>query len=193
MAKKEKLIVIGIDEAGRGPLAGPVVASAVKIKNQKSKLKDNDLKIKDSKKVTAKRREELYEILTNHLDIEWGVGIVSEKIIDQINILEATKLAMQKAVESVNSENCTLIIDGNFGINTNHKQKHYPKADESTLECSMASIIAKVTRDRIMRKYHKQYSFYGFDKHKGYGTKLHFEMIKKHGHCSIHRKTFKLF
>ncbi len=191
MAKKEKITVIGIDEAGRGPLAGPVVASAVKIKNEDSRLKKNLLKVKDSKKITAKRREELYEILTNHPDVEWGVGVVSEKIIDQINILQATKLAMQEAVEKINRKNCFLIIDGNFGVNINCKQKSIPKADENVLECSMASVIAKVTRDRMMMKYHLKYPFYRFDKHKGYGTKLHLEMIKKHGHCPIHRKTFR--
>jgi ribonuclease HII len=191
MAKKEKITVIGIDEAGRGPLAGPVVASAVKIKNEDSRLKKNLLKVKDSKKITAKRREELYEILTNHPDVEWGVGVVSEKIIDQINILQATKLAMQEAVEKINRKNCFLIIDGSFGVNINCEQKSVPKADENVLECSMASVIAKVTRDRIMMKYHLKYPFYRFDKHKGYGTKLHLEMIKKHGHCPIHRKTFR--
>lgn len=157
-----------------------------------SYLKGNRLNIRDSKKVTSKRREELYEILTTHPDIEWGVGIVSEKIIDQINILQATKLAMQKAVEGVNLEGCVLIIDGNFGINTNHEQKAVPKADENVLECSMASVIAKVTRDRMMNKYHEKYSCYRFDKHKGYGTKLHREMILKHGPCDIHRQSFRL-
>jgi len=191
MAKKEKITVIGIDEAGRGPLAGPVVASAVKIKNEDSRLKKNLLKVKDSKKITAKRREELYEILTNHPDVEWGVGVVSEKIIDQINILQATKLAMQEAVEKINRKNCFLIIDGSFGVNINCEQKSIPKADENVLECSMASVIAKVTRDRMMMNYHLKYPFYRFDKHKGYGTKLHLEMIKKHGHCPIHRKTFR--
>jgi ribonuclease HII len=192
MAKEIKKIVVGVDEAGRGPLAGPVVASAVKIKKMDSYLKENRLNIRDSKKVTSKRREELYEILTTHPDIEWGVGIVSEKIIDQINILQATKLAMQKAVESINLEGCILIIDGNFGINIDHEQKSVPKADENVLECSMASVIAKVTRDRIMNKYHKKYTCYHFDKHKGYGTKLHREMIMKHGPCDIHRQSFKL-
>lgn len=192
MAKDIKKIIVGVDEAGRGPLAGPVVASAVKIKKMDSYLKGNRLNIRDSKKVTSKRREELYEILTTHPEIEWGVGIVSEKIIDQINILQATKLAMQKAVEGVNLEGCVLIIDGNFGINTNHEQKAVPKADENVLECSMASVIAKVTRDRIMNKYHEKYTCYRFDKHKGYGTKLHREMILKHGPCDIHRQSFRL-
>ncbi|MEA2092395.1 MAG: ribonuclease HII [Patescibacteria group bacterium] len=192
MAKEIKKIVVGIDEAGRGPLAGPVVASAVKIKKIDSYLKENRLNIRDSKKVTFKRREELYEILKNHPDIEWGVGVVSEKIIDQINILQATKLAMQKAVESIDLEGCILIIDGNFGININHEQKSLPKADENVLECSMASVIAKVTRDRIMNKYHEKYTCYQFNKHKGYGTKLHREMIIKHGSCPIHRQSFKL-
>ncbi|MCF7845246.1 MAG: ribonuclease HII [Candidatus Pacebacteria bacterium] len=192
MAKSLEKIIVGVDEAGRGPLAGPVVASAVKIKKMDSYLKENRLNIRDSKKITLKRREELYEILTNHPEIEWGVGVVSEKIIDQINILQATKLAMQEAVEKISIEGCVLIIDGNFGVNINHEQRSLPKADESVLECSMASVIAKVTRDRIMNNYHKKYAFYHFDKHKGYGTKLHREMILKHGPCDIHRQSFRL-
>jgi ribonuclease HII len=123
--------------------------------------------------------------------VEWGVGSVSEKVIDKINILEATKLAMKKAVEKINDKKAILLIDGNFKINMERKQQPVIRGDEKVLECSMASIIAKVERDRLMEKYHKKYPQYGFDSHKGYGTKKHFEAIKKYGLCDIHRKSFR--
>ncbi len=192
MAKEIKTNVIGIDEAGRGPLAGPVVACAVKIKSVDSVFGSFVLNIRDSKKNSPKKREYLYELLTNHPCIEWGIGIVSEKIIDQANILQATKFAMEKSLQKIELKNYRLIIDGNFGVNIDHEQKCIPKADENVVQCSMASIIAKVERDRIMQEYHKQYSVYGFDRHKGYGTKFHREMIEMHGACPIHRQTFKL-
>ena len=178
-------VVVGIDEAGRGPLAGPVVAGAVCFdKNFSIK----NLKINDSKKLTEKQREEFYEILTTNKNIKWGVGIVSEKVIDKINILEATKLAMQKSFEKLNPD--FLLLDGNFKINSEVLQKSIVKGDQKVFSISAASIIAKVTRDKIMQKYHKQYPQYGFDKHKGYGTALHIANIEKFGVCKIHRKTF---
>jgi ribonuclease HII len=193
MAKRK---IIGIDEAGRGPLAGPVVAASVKIINYPdfkrvgfSFLKYNSL---DSKKLSFKKREEIYEIITKSSFIEYGVGMVSEKVIDNINILQATKLAMKKALEKMNTDNSQIVIDGNFTIDFNCLQKAVVRADESILECSLASIIAKVSRDRLMIKYHERYPYYRFDKHKGYGTKLHREMIRKYGSCPIHRKSFSL-
>jgi len=185
-------IVAGIDEAGRGPLAGPVVAAAVIFNYQfpisnKFSIKQFS-KINDSKKLSEKQREAFYEILTNNENIKWGVGIVSEKIIDKINILEATKLAMQKSFEKLDAD--VLLIDGNFKIHCATKQKSIIKGDQKVFSISAASIIAKVTRDRIMQKYHKKYPLYGFDKHKGYGTKSHFANLEKFGACKIHRKTF---
>ncbi len=211
--KKGYKFVAGLDEAGRGPLAGPVVAGAVifaklKFKNSnlktisKSKFKiPKELSIiRDSKKLSAKQREEIYEVLIKHPQIKWGIGIVSEKIIDKINILEATKLAMQKAVRNLVSrfshdreKNGTvsfLLIDGNFGLDLDLPQKSIIKGDQKVFSVAVASIIAKVTRDRIMQKYHKKYPRYGFDKHKGYGTKAHFASLEKFGPCKIHRKTF---
>jgi ribonuclease HII len=194
MAKRK---IIGIDEAGRGPLAGPVVAASVKIINYPdferagfSFLKYNSL---DSKKLSFKKREEIYEVITKSSFIEYGVGIVSEKVIDKINILQATKLAMKRSLRKMNTDNSQIIIDGNFTIDFNCLQKAVVRADESILECSLASIIAKVSRDRLMIKYHKKYPHYRFDKHKGYGTKLHREMIKRWGICSLHRRSFSLF
>jgi ribonuclease HII len=225
--------IVGLDEAGRGPLAGPVVACATKLKIQKSKLKATakSLKlfrtIKDSKKLSEKQREKWHEILIKHPNIKWGVGIVSEKIIDRINILEATKLAMRRAVEKLNSklkleilertslrysvnlyEIDFLIIDGNFVLDKTDwsskrkfaqksadfrplfQQKATIKADEKIFLCAAASIIAKVTRDKIMQKMHKKYPQYGFNRHKGYGTKEHLQALKKYGPCKIHRNSF---
>jgi len=192
-----------LDEAGRGPLSGPVVAAAVIIKDKKLNraklLRLNLDSIKDSKKLTPKRREELYKILTNPLrqladggpQIEWGMAKVSEKVIDKINILEATKLAMKRAVEKLSKRPNFLILDGKMKLDLPIPQKSIIKADEKVFSCSVASIIAKVSRDRIMLRYHKKFPQYRFDLHKGYPTELHFKMLKKYGPCKIHRKSFK--
>jgi len=196
-----------LDESGRGPLAGPVVASAVVITTAKFKIQNSKFKIlreiKDSKKLTAKKREEIYKILTKGApskmgrvvggwrpQIEWGIGRVSERVIDKINILEATKLAMIKAIKKLKRKPDFLILDGNFKINLPIPQKSIIKADEKVFSCAAASILAKVWRDKIMLRYHKKFPRYGFNKHKGYPTKFHFKMLKKHGPCKIHRKTF---
>ena len=191
--KKGLCIVVGIDEAGRGPLAGPVVAASATIKNKNLFYKKE---IRDSKKLTPKKRSEIYDLLIKGSDIKWGIGIVSEKIIDKINILEATKLAMKKSILNLEKKNRLkkidfLLLDGNFKINVDLTQKSIIGGDDKVFSIAIASIIAKVTRDKIMEKYHEQYPLYGFDRHKGYGTKLHFRMLKKHGPCKIHRKTFK--
>ena len=199
----KKEIIVGIDEAGRGPLAGPVVAACASFKvNKVIKLKG----LNDSKKLSEKRREELYEILTKHENIRWGVGIVSEKVIDKINILEATKLAMQKAINDLEKRYTTnskalqfgvyprkadfLLLDGNFRIDSEIAQMAIVKGDQKVFSIAAASIIAKVTRDRLMQKMHVKYPGYGFDGHKGYGTAAHMAAIKRLGPCKIHRKTF---
>jgi len=209
--------VAGLDEAGRGPLAGPVVAAAVILKLRNCKLTENcKLKIenwgvKDSKQLTEKQREKFYKILTKHPQIKWGIGVVSEKIIDKINILEATKLAMQKAIKDLDAKADFLILDGNFSIRkaqsplkadiTRMRPREYDKydlipqksvvrGDEKVFSCAAASIIAKVTRDRMMLKYDKKYPNYGFKRHKGYPTKAHFANLEKFGPCQIHRKSF---
>ena len=184
--------VAGTDEAGRGPLAGPVVAAAVMIDPEfKFALKD----VKDSKKLTFKKREELYSLLTRNPQIEWGAGRVSEGVIDKINIFQAARLAMKRAVMNLEKKLKEkridfLILDGRMRVDLEVPQKPIVKGDYKVFSCSAASIIAKVTRDRIMLRYDKQYPQYGFLKHKGYGTRLHFEMLKKHGSCPIHRKSF---
>lgn len=145
----------------------------------------------DSKKLSTKQRERWYEILTNHPQVKWGIGLVSEKIIDKTNILEATKLAMRQAVKNLAIEPDYLLLDGKFILeNLDISQKSFIRGDEKIISCAAASIIAKVTRDRLMQKYHKKFPQYGFDRHKGYGTKAHCEAIKKHGSCKIHRRSF---
>ncbi|MDP3995828.1 MAG: ribonuclease HII [bacterium] len=179
-----------LDEAGRGPLAGPVIACVVTVR-QFPISNFQFPNIRDSKKLSAKKREEFYNILTKHPDIEWGIGRVSEKVIDKINILESTKLAMSRALIKLKKKPSFLILDGNFKINSAIPQKSIIKADEKVFSCMAAGIIAKVTRDRIMKRYHLKYPCYGFDKHKGYPTKKHKRVIKKNGICKIHRKTFR--
>ena len=190
--------MVGLDEVGRGALAGPVVAAAVFFRAKIGGLTSANLAevrppllLRDSKKLSAKKREYFYKILTKNPDIEWGIGRVSERMIDKINILEATKLAMGKAINNLKSRVDFLILDGNFRIRTKIPQKSIIKADEKVFSCAAASIIAKVNRDKLMMRYHKKYPQYGFDKHKGYPTRLHRLMIKKHGFCKIHRKSFR--
>ena len=185
--KKGFKFVAGLDEVGRGPLAGPVVAAAVfLIPNSKFIIQN----LRDSKKLSPKRRQEIYNILAKNPKVKWGIGKVSEKVIDKINILEATKLAMQKAVANLSCKTDFLILDGNTKINMALPQKAIVKADEKVFSCALASIIAKVSRDRMMKRYAKKFPIYGFEKHKGYGTKKHKETLKKYGFCQIHRQSF---
>lgn len=185
--------VAGLDEAGRGPLAGPVVAAVAVVSPKHRNASRLVLGLRDSKKLSQKQREFFYNILTTHKDIKWGIGIVSEKVIDKINILQATKLAMQKAVKKIKPD--FLLLDGNFTLQQVQGKKYIPqksiiKGDQKVMSIAMASIIAKVTRDRLMQKYHKKYPQYGFAQHKGYPTKAHFASLEKFGPCKIHRKTF---
>ncbi|MDA1337649.1 MAG: ribonuclease HII [bacterium] len=196
----KKQVIAGIDEVGRGPLAGPVIAAAVVIlqKHMVPKLSLGAPKLslgrlRDSKKLSAKKREEYYDIFLKSKDIQWGIGKVFEKTIDKVNIYQATKLAMVRAVRNLSKKVTPefLYIDGTMEINVPIAQKAVIRGDETIQLCAMASIVAKVTRDRLMANYHKKYPAYGFDRNKGYGTKLHLSMLKKHGPCKIHRKTFK--
>lgn len=185
--------VVCLDEVGRGALCGPVVAAAVMIQNTKYQIQNT--KLRDSKKLSSKQREEFYKILTTHQAVEWGIGRVYPRVIDRINILEATKLAMKRAAEKLKAKSIKrkidfLILDGNMRIDLPFAQKAIVKADEKVFSCAAASIIAKVQRDRLMRKYHKKYPGYGFDKHKGYGTREHAIALKKLGASNIHRITF---
>jgi len=187
--------VVGLDEAGRGALAGPVVAAAVLIKKPILGLKPELKGINDSKKLSKKKREKFYQKINNHKQIKWGVGVVSEKIIDEINILEATKLAMKRALKNLRIKNKGLkidylLLDGNFTLNSIMRQKAVVHGDQKVISISAASVIAKVTRDKIMEKMHEKYPQYGFHKHKGYPTKLHRDILKKIGASPIHRKSF---
>lgn len=190
------LRICGIDEVGRGPLAGPVVAAAVLINAELFQDLSKFKGINDSKKLSAMRREKWYEILTKREKIKWGIGIISEKIIDEVNILEATKLAMLEALKKMIRQSAEqpdfLLIDGNFILDISDlNQKAIPQGDTKVISIAAASIIAKVTRDRIMSKYGEIYPKYNFAMHKGYGTSLHIEMIRKYGPCAIHRRSFE--
>lgn len=195
---KKGLIVSATDEVGRGPLAGPVLAVAVTIDRKILKYLDDPLfqYVRDSKKLTEKKRIEVYNFLIKNKFINWGIGKIEVPTIDKINIYEASRLAMKKAVLNLCNkigEIDFLIIDGkNMLLDLDISQKAMVKADEKVFSCSAASILAKVTRDNLMYRYHLKYPQYHFDKHKGYGTKLHKEMIKKYGPCLIHRKSFRL-
>ena len=182
-------IIGALDEAGRGPLAGPVVAACV-IFNANISINNDLIKVNDSKKLSEKIRESLFELIKQNF-IEVGVGICDHKTIDRINILQATFLAMKKAISSVKSKPNFIIIDGSVKLpNCSIPQQVYIKGDERLFTIAAASIIAKVARDRIMREMDKLYPDYGFSKHKGYGTKFHLEKLEQHGPCAIHRLSF---
>lgn len=186
-------LIGGIDEAGRGPLAGPVVAACVIFKPgfKMEDLEFSELRlVDDSKKINKKKREALFKIIKEE-SYETGIGICDHKTIDRINILQATFLAMKKAISALKEKPEFIMLDGKFLIpNCSYRQKAIIGGDKSVFSIAAASIIAKVTRDRIMREMHKQYPCYGFDKHKGYGTKLHLARLKKYGPCEIHRRSF---
>ena len=175
--------VAGVDEVGRGPLAGPVVAAAVILPH------DFDvLGIDDSKKLSEKRREELYEVITEKA-VAWGIGMADHETIDEINILQAAKLAMKRALAELEDVDY-ITFDAMKIEDIDIPQESFIKGDSKILAIAAASIVAKVTRDRMMTEYAKQYPGYGFEKNKGYGTKAHYEGISEHGICPIHRRSF---
>jgi len=175
--------IAGIDEVGRGPLAGPVVTAAVI-------LKPNVLieGVNDSKKVTEKNREKLFDIITNNC-ISYGIGMASEKNIDEINILNATKNAMMEALSNLEVVPEHILVDA-VKLDVDVPITPLIKGDAFSLSIAAASIVAKVTRDRLMCAYHEIYPKYGFDRNKGYGTKEHIEALKKYGPSPIHRLSF---
>jgi len=176
--------VAGMDEAGRGPLAGPVVAACVML--PKDCLIEG---VNDSKKLSPVKREKLYDIIMEQA-ISVGIGIVDEKTIDEINILNATKMAMKMAVERVSPKPQLILIDAVELDDMDIPQKAIVKGDMLSISIASASIIAKVTRDRMITEADKKYPVYGFGRHKGYGTKQHIDAIKKYGICPIHRVSF---
>ncbi len=183
--------IVGLDEAGRGCLAGPVVAAAAILTRTKA---IQNLGINDSKQISKSKREEIYSYLISN--IEFSIGVVEHTKIDEINILQASKLAMRICLEKLTSNPDALLIDGNFKINSNFEEFPIVKGDSKSLSIAAASIIAKVTRDKLMEeKYHLLYPDYNFAQNKGYGTAAHRKAILQFGICPIHRKTFliKLF
>ena len=177
-------LVAGIDEAGRGPLAGPVVAAAVILPPGYL-----NSEINDSKNLSAAKREELYETI-NKEAVAIGMMVVDADIIDRVNILQATLQAMRDAVLELPDSPDYLLIDGNQRIPILTPQKPIVKGDSLSISIAAASIIAKVSRDRIMEMYHRQFPQYNFQQNKGYGTKEHLDAIKQFGICKIHRKSF---
>lgn len=192
--------IVGLDEVGRGPLAGPVVAGAAILKDFNSiDLEDKnwDL-VRDSKKLSEKQREKVFDFIMENFFV--GIGICNHETIDRMNILQASFLAMKKAFTDLKkqikdleqSERVILLLDGNQYIpNLTIDQKCIPQGDKKVKSISAASIIAKVTRDNMMVEFAEKYPSYFFEKHKGYGTKAHMELLQKFGPCEIHRKSFK--
>ena len=177
--------IAGIDEAGRGPLAGPVVVG-IAIMKPDSFIEG----VNDSKKISERKREQLYEQITSEA-IDWAVGIVDQKEIDEINILNATKKALHMAISNLKVKPDRILVDALEHIDTyGIPYTSIIKGDAKIYSISAASIIAKVTRDRIIKEYDEIYPEYGFSGHKGYGTAKHIQALKTYGPCSLHRKTF---
>ncbi|MCS7284108.1 MAG: ribonuclease HII [Hydrogenobacter thermophilus] len=179
------LLVAGVDEAGRGPLAGPVVAAAVILPPFTEPFIE-----KDSKRMSAREREEAYELIRSKA-IAIGTAVVDSVVIDRINILRATKLAMKRAIEDLKHHFDVVITD--FVKLEGYNCLPLVKGDEKSLSCACASVVAKVLRDRIMEHYHRLFPQYEFIKHKGYPTRRHRELIRTYGYTEIHRRSFKVF
>ncbi|MBR3960901.1 MAG: ribonuclease HII [Clostridia bacterium] len=184
IAEKGYSAVCGVDEAGRGPLAGPVCAAAVILKP------DTEINgLNDSKKLSEKKREELYSVITEKA-VAYSIAFASVEEIEELNILGATFLAMRRAVEGLCPNADFAIIDGNREPKLDVPAMTVIKGDSKSMSVAAASILAKVTRDRLLLEYDKKYPEYGFAAHKGYGTKAHYEAIAAHGITEIHRKSF---
>jgi ribonuclease HII len=186
--------VIGLDEVGRGPLAGPVISCGCYFKNYTTQEDFYNL-IGDSKKLSEKKRKVSFEFLQNLKKegiIDYHLGIANVEEIDKLNILEATKLSMKRVVDKFNLQSAQLIIDGNFSLNyKSYKEQSVIKGDDKSLSIAAASIIAKVHRDRLMKKLSIRHRQFGWEKNAGYGTKVHIENIHRSGPTIHHRKTFE--
>lgn len=178
-------LIAGVDEAGRGPLAGPVVCACVIMPMESEKIIEG---VNDSKKLSAKKREELFDKIVD-IAISYSIVEIDEKKIDEINILQATKLGMKRAVENLKVMPDLVLVDA-VKIDVALLQENIIKGDALSYNIAAASILAKVHRDRMMENFDMKYPEYGFAKHKGYGTKAHIEALKKYGKCEIHRETF---
>ena len=183
--KKGYNVICGVDEAGRGPLAGPVFAAAVILK-----VDDNIQGLNDSKKVSEKKREQLFSEIKNRA-VDYSIAYATEEEIDELNILNATFLAMKRAVDSLKMKPQIALIDGNrLPQDLRIPARAIVKGDSLSASIASASILAKVSRDRLMRKISETYPEYGFERNKGYGTKMHIEALIKYGPCKIHRESF---
>lgn len=176
--------ICGVDEAGRGPLAGPVCAAAVIL--PKGKLIEG---VNDSKKLTEKKREALFEVIKAEA-VSYAIAFATVEEIEELNILNATMLAMKRAVESLPQQADYAMIDGNRLPDLSIDCETIVKGDAKSHSIACASILAKVSRDRLLYEYAKEYPQYHFDKHKGYGTKLHVEALRTYGPCPVHRMSF---
>ncbi len=180
-------LVAGVDEAGRGPLAGPVVAAAC-ILPPRFRLAG----INDSKQLNPEMRAKLYRKLVKHPKVLYGIGIVDEKTIDEVNILQASLLAMEKAIAALSVVPQYVLVDGpHLPPNLMIQGMHLIKGHDSSISIASASILAKYTRDQIMKEAHKKYPMYLFHQHKGYGTEMHLQMLQLHGPCPLHRQSFE--
>jgi ribonuclease HII len=184
--------VAGVDEAGRGPLAGPVVAAAAILPPRwaETGLPAELAGLNDSKQLTETQREKYFEFLTRCAEIEFAVALVDAGVIDEINILQATHRAMNEALAQLNPLPPHALVDGRPVKTLRVPQTAIVKGDARSYSIAAASVLAKVTRDRLMLDYHAQFPAYGFDEHKGYGTAKHLAAIARHGACAIHRQTF---
>lgn len=178
-------IIAGIDEAGRGPLAGPVVAAACVLPRGKLIAHVND-----SKKLTPKKRRLLFDRLTQDSDLFYAIGLIDASEIDRVNIYQATLLAMAEALKKLSCSPDYLLVDGTGLPPLSIPAKKIVKGDQLSQSIAAASVLAKETRDRLMEEYHQQWPMYGFDQHKGYGTMQHLEALERHGPCPIHRRSF---
>lgn len=178
--------IVGVDEAGKGPLAGPVVAAAVKLTSEKAPVKG----VRDSKILSEKKREAIFKRLTESTNIVWHYGVVSVEEIDRNNIYQATRHAMELALSQLAFKPEWVLIDGRAFRQFSFPHEGIIKGDQLSYSIAAASIIAKVVRDRLMKDWHQQWPHYGFDQHKGYGTPQHLEALKRYGPCPIHRKSF---
>lgn len=193
--KKGVVCVVGIDEAGMGPLAGPVVAVAVRLKRTFCINSDLLRKVNDCKIVSSPLRESIYKELCADPRVQYAVSVISPRTIDAINVYQASRRAMRYCVRALCGKNADgrihLLVDGALPLyGTPYLQTSVVGGDAKIYSIAAASIIAKVTRDRIMRRLHKKYPHYNFAQHKGYGTKAHYAALKKYGHSPIHRKSF---
>lgn len=184
-SKKGFNVIAGVDEAGRGPLAGPVVAAACIIPKGRYIVGVND-----SKKLIPQQRHDLFEEITADKTITYSVGVISSEEIDRINILQATIAAMLQAIAQLPCIPDMLLVDG-MHLDYSAQCQKIIDGDQKSQSIAAASIIAKETRDRMMRKYHLMWPQYGFDQHKGYGTEAHYKALAEHGPCPIHRITFR--